>query len=276
MFVHRAGRLGLPERYVAASGGLEARRGLDQLIAAMNHVHPAVSLLPVGPEADDAALAALVAESGVASYEYAIGTSPSDPGEGYVAPWTAAGPAESWTVDTLTLQPGTRYYWYVRATNGADLVSDVGVSDGIVPVSVAAETPAEAKLEADGVFLSAAGTVTATSAQLDGRIYIEAPDRSSGIACLSTDACAVGDSVIVAGTMATDGGERVISGAGILASQAAVPVAPHTMTLRSVAGGDFFYDAQTGAGQRGVSIPCLLYTSPSPRDRTRARMPSSA
>ena len=24
------------------------------------------------------------------------------------------------------------------------------------------------------------------------------------------------------------------------------------------------------------SIPCLLYTSPSPRDRTRSRMPSSA
>ena len=26
----------------------------------------------------------------------------------------------------------------------------------------------------------------------------------------------------------------------------------------------------------GVGIPCLLYTSPSPRDRTRSRMPSSA
>ena len=26
----------------------------------------------------------------------------------------------------------------------------------------------------------------------------------------------------------------------------------------------------------GMSIPCLLYTSPSPRDRTRSRMPSSA
>ena len=25
-----------------------------------------------------------------------------------------------------------------------------------------------------------------------------------------------------------------------------------------------------------VSVPCLLYTSPSPRDRTRSRMPSSA
>ena len=26
----------------------------------------------------------------------------------------------------------------------------------------------------------------------------------------------------------------------------------------------------------GVSVSCLLYTSPSPRDRTRSRMPSSA
>ena len=26
----------------------------------------------------------------------------------------------------------------------------------------------------------------------------------------------------------------------------------------------------------GAAIPCLLYTSPSPRDRTRSRMPSSA
>ena len=29
-------------------------------------------------------------------------------------------------------------------------------------------------------------------------------------------------------------------------------------------------------GFRAVSLPCLLYTSPSPRDRTRSRMPSSA
>ena len=27
---------------------------------------------------------------------------------------------------------------------------------------------------------------------------------------------------------------------------------------------------------RALSTPCLLYTSPSPRDRTRSRMPSSA
>ena len=29
-------------------------------------------------------------------------------------------------------------------------------------------------------------------------------------------------------------------------------------------------------GNFGVYMPCLLYTSPSPRDRTRSRMPSSA
>ena len=29
-------------------------------------------------------------------------------------------------------------------------------------------------------------------------------------------------------------------------------------------------------GRGGVGITCLLYTSPSPRDRTRSRMPSSA
>ena len=30
------------------------------------------------------------------------------------------------------------------------------------------------------------------------------------------------------------------------------------------------------AGSCRVSLDCLLYTSPSPRDRTRSRMPSSA
>ena len=34
--------------------------------------------------------------------------------------------------------------------------------------------------------------------------------------------------------------------------------------------------ANTGFVHRGVSYCCLLYTSPSPRDRTRSRMPSSA
>src|SRR5665811_1592923 len=38
-------------------------------------------------------------------------------------------------------------------------------------------------------------------------------------------------------------------------------------------------DVKVGTGRQGVYVrnsDCLLYTSPSPRDRTRSRMPSSA
>ena len=31
-----------------------------------------------------------------------------------------------------------------------------------------------------------------------------------------------------------------------------------------------------GAEAQSIAVACLLYTSPSPRDRTRSRMPSSA
>ena len=34
--------------------------------------------------------------------------------------------------------------------------------------------------------------------------------------------------------------------------------------------------ALTSLDERGHKVTCLLYTSPSPRDRTRSRMPSSA
>ena len=44
--------------------------------------------------------------------------------------------------------------------------------------------------------------------------------------------------------------------------------------------GDFYElfhdDAETAAEVLGLSLTCLLYTSPSPRDGTSSRMPSSA
>ncbi|MDH7601240.1 MAG: hypothetical protein QHI38_03730 [Armatimonadota bacterium] len=69
-------------------------------------------------------------ESGIDHYEYAVGTAPTDPGSGYVVPWTACGLDTSVTCE-LTLVHGTVYYFYVRAYNKAGLVSEVGVSDGI-------------------------------------------------------------------------------------------------------------------------------------------------
>ena len=38
----------------------------------------------------------------------------------------------------------------------------------------------------------------------------------------------------------------------------------------------YFTNSSTGTILCNASMSCLLYTSPSPRDRTRSRMPSSA
>lgn len=61
----RAKRLDLPERYILASGSLEARRGIDQLVRALGRLDARVPLLLAGTEPEDPALAALLAEAGV-------------------------------------------------------------------------------------------------------------------------------------------------------------------------------------------------------------------
>jgi len=70
-------------------------------------------------------------KSAIVEYQYAIGTSPSDLGSGYVVGWTSVGTATSVTRTGLSLQIGQRYYFYVKAKNAAGLWSSTGVSDGI-------------------------------------------------------------------------------------------------------------------------------------------------
>jgi len=71
----RAERLGLPASYVLAIGGLEPRKGIDQLVAGMPRVSGDVPLLIVGPEANDETLAAAVASAGLdASRVRGLGT----------------------------------------------------------------------------------------------------------------------------------------------------------------------------------------------------------
>ena len=71
------------------------------------------------------------AESGIAEYQYAIGTSPTDPGIGYVLDWTVTGTNTSITRSDITLSNGRTYYFYVKAKNEDGFWSSVGVSDGI-------------------------------------------------------------------------------------------------------------------------------------------------
>lgn len=62
----RAQALGLPERYVLAIGGIEPRRGIDQLIRAFVHVPEDVTLLLAGHGATDEAIGAAAHEAGLA------------------------------------------------------------------------------------------------------------------------------------------------------------------------------------------------------------------
>ena len=49
------------------------------------------------------------------------------------------------------------------------------------------------------------------------------------------------------------------------------------VTLTTICGSDLhLYDGHVPSMQEGDILGCLLYTSPSPRDRQKYRMPSSA
>ncbi len=123
--------------YVLASNGSLLRLGCDTTPPTT----PLVTddgLYSTSPTALHAGWFAEDPESGIARYEYAIGTIPG--GEDLV-PFTDAGPATQITRTDLALIDGARYYFSVRATNGAGLVGPVGVSDGITVDFSPPETP---------------------------------------------------------------------------------------------------------------------------------------
>ena len=53
-------------------------------------------------------------------------------------------------------------------------------------------------------------------------------------------------------------------------------IRPMLIDVVWIIGLPWFWHWQLGGGLLGFNSGCLLYTSPSPRDRTRSRMPSSA
>jgi outer membrane protein assembly factor BamB len=68
-------------------------------------------------------------ESGIAEYQYAIGTAS---GGTDVVGWTSAGTNTEVTRTSLNLTPQTTYYFAVRARSGLCYLSTVGTSNGIV------------------------------------------------------------------------------------------------------------------------------------------------
>lgn len=70
-------------------------------------------------------------ETGIAEYQYSIGTSA---GATDVVDWTSAGTDTEVTHTDLTLTQGQEYFFNVIATNGTDIESEEGHSDGIIAI----------------------------------------------------------------------------------------------------------------------------------------------
>ena len=75
--------------------------------------------------------------------------------------------------------------------------------------------------------------------------------------------------------MMRGGVHQLLLCAALLSGGAALhgPAAAHNYHMGIT---DISYNANTGSTEIVHTYTCLLYTSPSPRDRTRSRMPSSA
>ena len=98
-------------------------------------------------------------ESGIAEYQYAIGASA---GGTDVVGWTSTGTSTEVTHTGLSLGTGTKYYFAVKARNGAGLWSSAGTSDGI---AVVAEGSAQKDIPPEGGTVQTAdGQITATFA----------------------------------------------------------------------------------------------------------------
>ena len=97
----------------------------------------------------------------------------------------------------------------------------------------------------------------------DGQFFRHAPDggrdtkRGGGPAVRATR---------LRDRVARDGAEALLSDEEADGDGRAAPASRHTLA----------YDAEQSAQRRAFLHSCLLYTSPSPRDRQKSRMPSSA
>ncbi|MBI2842514.1 MAG: fibronectin type III domain-containing protein [Armatimonadetes bacterium] len=117
-------------------------------------------------------------QTGIAEYHYAMGTSPSDTGSGYVVNWTTAGTQTSVTHTGLSLAYGGTYYFYVRARNGAGMWSLVGASNGITVVQQVSRLSEIKDTTVGSGFLILQVPVTAAGS---GLVFIQDLDRSCGL-----------------------------------------------------------------------------------------------
>ena len=101
-----------------------------------------------------------------------------------------------------------------------------------------------------------------------GRMSVQA-----GAHCLEKNQ--KGRGLLLGGAPGVEGGTVVILGGGVVGENAAIIATGMQAKVYIVDKSEARLEELTHKFGDKI-IPCLLYTSPSPRDRTRSRMPSSA
>ena len=85
-----------------------------------------------------------------------------------------------------------------------------------------------------------------------------------------------GDNAIVANVVATIDSDGMVNGVTVVSGGQGYMTVPRARVIDPV-GAQILDVSVTGGRVTNIELlTCLLYTSPSPRDRTRSRMPSSA
>ncbi len=146
-------------------------------------------------------------ETGVNEYQYAVGTTPADPGKGYIVDWKSAGLSTSADI-RLSLEDEKTYYIYVKAKNACDKWSDPAASDGII--AKITEPVGSIKTVNDNISASLDYKIV-SGVISDSVFYVEDDNRAAGLRIESSTEVAAGDRVTASGKMqTTEAGERYL------------------------------------------------------------------
>jgi|GEM_PF-2633839 len=168
-------------------------------------------------------------ETGIADYQYAIGTSA---GLDDIVSWRSNGQSPNVSVSGLSLVDGSDYYVSAKVINGFGLVSDTASSAPIRKVSDVYSIPAVRALPL-GSWVGCQGQKV--TARLADRLYIEEPDRSSGIGVITGSALSVGDVASVFGQTQIVDHELVINGGSAKIADGS-QIAPVAMAGKALGG----------------------------------------
>ncbi len=134
---------------------------------------------------------------------------------------------------------------------GNPRIQGAAVDMGALEYQSGASSILQARLQPDGGPADLSGVVV--SRVFGDTFYIQSDDRSCGIRVLRPGhSLTAGSRASVSGAVRTDGdGERYIDAAVALPAGTGVAI-PLSMTLKTMGGGAFQYNPETGAGQQGI------------------------